>query len=95
MVIELQVIDDHVDAIHYKVREEGVVVKKASISPSEHMGMQKMFWACGSAQRKAQNTGWTCERLKNRSVSTFCDIGDGLTAFRRPSQRLSKTEIQC
>ena len=49
------------DAIHYKVREEGVVVKKAVyIAIGTDLEGKRTFWGYGLGQQKAQNIGWVC-----------------------------------
>ena len=46
------------DAIHYHVRSEGQIVKKAVYIASVLIWTAgKMFWACGSVKMKAPNTG--------------------------------------
>ena len=46
------------DAIHYKVREDGIVVKKAVyIAIGTDLEGKKTYLASGSLQTKARNTG--------------------------------------
>ena len=49
------------DAIHYHVRSEGQIVKKAVLSPLALIWMVgKTFWACGSVKMKVPNIGQRC-----------------------------------
>ena len=49
------------DAIHYHVRSEGQIVKKAVyIAIGIDLGGKRMFWACGWEKTRAQNSGRQC-----------------------------------
>ena len=46
------------DAIHYHVRSEGQIVKKAVyIAIGVNLDAGKMFWGCGSAKMRAPSSG--------------------------------------
>ena len=50
------------DAIHYKVRQEGAIVNKAAymVIGIDLDGRVRTCWGCGSASMKPRSSGWLC-----------------------------------
>ena len=85
------------DAIHYHVRSEGQIVKKAVyIAIGIDLDGRKTFWACGSGKMRAQILATVLNGLKNRGVEDiFIACTDNLTGFDAAIHAtFPQTEIQ-
>jgi putative transposase len=86
------------DAIHYKVQEEGAVVKKAiKIAIGINQADKKNVLGLWVTRLKFQDTGSAYLTAENRCVSDILLISvDGLSSFSKViAVVFPKTEIQC
>lgn len=86
------------DAIHYKVKQDGQVVSKASyMVVGIDLDGKKMFWVCGLVRMNLQSSGYMCspnsrvEVWKTSSLLVWTISRDSVKRF---PQRTTKADIQ-